>query len=104
MDDDGYCFLTAWEVRWPARSVLRSRSCIVDAAMGVRSNERRRRDEATTEMAKAQIEADLEAALNKTARLREQRLIQDAQDKAAAEGEPKPAQRPFSVEEHHQGG
>jgi hypothetical protein len=61
--------------------------------MGVRSNERRRKDEATTEVAKAQIGADLEAARNKTVRLREQRLRRDVQDKAGAEGEPKPAKR-----------
>ncbi len=54
-------------------------------------NERRQKEKTTSEVAMGQIEADLDTARNKTARLREQRLTKEAEDKAAAKSEPKPA-------------
>ncbi len=56
-------------------------------------NERRLKEKTTTEVAMAQIGADLDAARNKTARLREQRLTKEAEDKAAAERQLKPKRR-----------
>ena len=54
---------------------------------------RRLKDKTTTDVAKAQIEADLDATREKTARLREQRLRIKAGQDAAVQNPSKPIKR-----------